>query len=195
MIIFTTSLWVLRLLLQPFSRSMGDRVTVTCQHVQVSAKRSVTLMFSFSSGLGSVWCYIYRFPCHITLTSPALPAAAWQWALSSQRDSRHTKSYGFSDSDCSGKGWHLSVNLRAEAGTGEAEVTGSGSEPKTMTPSSVWSIFNFCACWEDVWIWYMLDIVRITCLSLIPCKKFDLKDEINNFLYQWARQISKNSGM
>lgn len=102
-----------------FKRCERQEVTVTYQYVQVSAKRSVTLMFSFSSGLGSGWCYIYGFPCHIPRASPVLPAAAWQGPPSSQRDSRHTQSYGFSDSDCSGEGCHLSVNLGAEAGTGK----------------------------------------------------------------------------
>lgn len=156
MIIFATSLWVLGLMLQSFSRDVGDRGLQFLVSMCRCLPREVTLMFSFSSGVGSGWCYIYGFPCHIPLSSPVLPAAAWQGPLSSQRDSRHTKSCVFSDSDCSGKGCHLSVNLGAEAGTGEAKVTGSGAGHKTMTPSSVWAfsasllaetMYEFDICW------------------------------------------------
>lgn len=164
-----------------FKRCERQGVTVTCQYVQVSAKRSVTLMFSFSSGLGSGWCYIYGFPCHIPLTSPVLPAAAWQGPLSSQRDSRHTQSCGFSDSDCSGEGCHLSVNLGAEAGTGEAEVTGSGAALKTMTPRSAWAFFQLLCLLRGCMNLISVGYPKNHMLGFNTMQKYDLKDEIHNF--------------
>lgn len=153
MVIFAMSLWVLRLMLQPFSKSMGDRGSLLLVSMCRCLPREVWhWCFPSPQAWALAGAIFIGFPVtfHLLLLRYQLQPGSGPYHPKGTRGIQ--RAVVFQTVTAVERGV-TSGNLRAEAATGVAEVTGSGAGLKTMTLSSVWAIFNFGACWEDACIW------------------------------------------